>query len=209
MRYMLVAIAAAFAALLTIGMTNSPPAPPKASATVKVGIVSEEGSGHGSGVHLGNGVLLTAAHVAEAGAQLSVKNDLGAEAKATVLWRSEPYDIALIKAPLKNTARAPLACVEPHVGQQVHAAGNPGAFENVITWGRVAAKPVYDQGVWKIMQPLDITGGPGMSGGPVFDVANQVVGITVAILQAPGLYNRRWFMFMVPAKAVCDLMGRT
>jgi S1-C subfamily serine protease len=109
----------------------SPASPLAAASTVKV--IMEDG--HGSAVHLGKGRFLTAAHIAQTKAELTVIDDLGRRTPASLLWRNTDYDVALIKAPVANARSRELACVTAPIGTEVHASGSPGHFDNITTWG--------------------------------------------------------------------------
>jgi len=55
------------------------------------------GGGHGSGVYIGNGSLITAAHVAKESTDFLITNYLGHETHAHVVWFDEATDVALLK----------------------------------------------------------------------------------------------------------------
>lgn len=197
--------AALAAAVLLTALT--PPEPSTDSATVKVVV----GNGHGSGVHIGGGLYLTAAHVVGDEKLVRLKTDRGNEASAHVMWVAKAYDVALVSADTNLPAKpATLNCAEVYVGQRVTAAGNPLNLEFITSYGTVAAKSSHVPG-WRSLATLDATIVMGMSGGPVFDEQGRVAGVTVAVQVAPlgfaGSLTR--FGFMVPSSSICRLMGRT
>lgn len=185
------------------------------SATVKVLV---PGGGHGSGVHLGNGYVLTAGHVSGDKADLGVQDRAGNLTAAEVLWTNFDlggYDVSLIYVPdltgkLDNIGEAKISCAPTEVGQYVRAEGNPLGGEFVTFWGRVAGTGVsgaegVNGKVWRRVVTLDMAGAGGMSGGPVYDEdTGKVVGIVVA-----GIGIASPYMLMVPGDTICHVMGRT
>jgi S1-C subfamily serine protease len=180
-----------------------PPAPAIA-ATVKV----TTATGHGSGVHIGNGLILTAAHVVAKHDTATVKttdDTRGAE----VLWASAAYDVALLTTSSSDLQSLPLSCVTPDVGTPVTAYGNPLGMEFVRTSGQVVGPVGSALGI-PGAYPVDMTIIPGMSGGPLVDLHGQVVGISVAVMTFPvGFGSQLTGIGMaVSGEAVCELMGR-
>jgi len=173
----------------------------QASSTVYVGVRG----GHGSGVHIGAGRFLTAAHVSEDETEVTIKDDQGVERKADVLWTSKPYDISLLRLTNKvvdvNIATAMLGCRALHVGEPIEATGSPMDMGLVRTFGRIARAKSEKNNDWKQAIIGDITIGPGMSGGPVFDASGNVIAFTV------GMYVKSPFAILVPATVACDLLG--
>ncbi|NTF69358.1 S1 family peptidase [Rhizobium rhizogenes] len=191
--------------------------PPTASEDSMVKIMVDDGLG--SGVHIGNGNILTAAHVVADAKTVKVKTIAGVEAEASVLWVNKDYDIALIHTDGQMFGMSVLDCREPLLGEQIQAAGNPLGIEFVSSFGRVAGK-ARQMGAWKTVVITDITTVMGQSGGPVFAADGRVIGINVGVSVAP-LKNGKGadgedtyvpsmtgFGFVVPANAVCMLLAR-
>lgn len=169
-------------------------------------LVSDD-DGNGSGVHIGHGYIVTAAHVVEDHPQMDVTDSLGNKHVGTVLWFNKAYDIALIKIDEYGQIRhSRLMCSPPKIGTNLVAEGNPLNLQNITTWGRVASD-VRERAPWKLSFIADMTVVPGMSGGPVFDKAGDVVGIAVGIAVTPGI-GMTAISYIVPSEAVCDLMAR-
>jgi S1-C subfamily serine protease len=185
------------------------PKQPKAGATV---IVQMDGGGHGSGFHIGNGYILTAAHVANGSKSLTLKTDTGEKLKASVLWSNADYDVALLRmANVKALKSIPLSCRTPQTGEAVSIEGNPSILEFVTTYGRISGKTRDASPTWKAVYVVDITIAPGVSGGPVIDASGSVVGIAVGILAmavSPFSVIAPAYSFIVPSRQVCNLMGR-
>ncbi|UXN70876.1 serine protease [Devosia neptuniae] len=196
------------AALIVLALANvlyaQPPVIP--SSTVKV----ELEKGHGSGVHIGDGLILTAAHVAREGAAVRLKLDDGTYRDAEVLWSSTASDIALLRTSPAGLSSSPLSCAPLKVGQEVTARGNPLSVEFVTTYGHIVG-PATKRSDWLGVAPVDMVILPGMSGGPAFNSAGEVIGINVALLTLPlGVgVSATGIGFIVPAEQICGLLGRS
>lgn len=173
---------------------------PTAMSTVKV-IISP--SGHGSGVHIGGGMILTAQHVVVGKSEVVIKRSDGGTQTAEVLWASETYDVALIRANgWDGLGVSPLTCRSPIVGEQVTVVGNPQDSEFVTTWGRVSTG-IAKRKRWESAFVTDTTTLGGNSGGPVLDASGRVLGLLVGGYPPVGLD------FVVSAPAICALLART
>lgn len=206
------------------------PAPKLASSTVYVGM-NDEG-GHGSGVNIGNGYVLTAAHVADhveapqpgvmpTTPHLFIVDSLGRHHHVEVLWANHHYDIALMRmSDAAKVASSPLSCRYLDQGEPLRFSGNPLALRDITTYGRVANPKIVPVGPWKAVNSVSGQLVPGMSGGPTFDVAGNVVGINVGLAVEPGPirdpngqligFQEMGFAisFIVPGRTICRLMDR-
>lgn len=194
-----------FAAILAL--TACTPDIKRSSPDLRV----EANGGHGSAVHIGNGYAVTAAHVVGTVAKASVKFGNGQEAEAEVLWRNVEYDIAVIRYVDKGQAgKAALSCSIPQIGDNVRAVGNPTVFEFLTMRGYVAGT-LFSLGPWREVVPVDMSVIPGMSGGAVYNDADEVVGISVGTGATSLGFGTSWVRIgvVVPGKTVCDLMGRS
>lgn len=197
-----------------VTVTNTIIQAPPTTSEDSVVMVNLEG-GHGSGVHLGNGIILTAAHVADGSKPIKLKTSDGKEMDAEFLWANKTYDIALLRTVGKIAGQSSLDCRTAKLGDEIQAAGNPLSIEFVSSFGRVAGN-VREAGPWKQVFMTDITTVMGMSGGPVFAPDGRVVGVVVggavAPLQAaangPFTPSLTGFGMAVPSSTVCMLMGR-
>lgn len=197
-------------AAVSVGVAANFPrhAPPKPhpSSVVKVILAN----GHGSGVSIGGGYVLTAGHVAVDGV-VSLKNSLGVEQPAEVLWYNRDYDVSVIMASKPEIlGNSPLSCRIPNVGEEVIATGSPLDTEFTSYWGHVNSG-VIKTGMWKEAVSLDMTIVPGISGGPLFDKHGNVVGIAVGVATFPfGLSpSLTGIGFAVPGSTICKLLARS
>jgi S1-C subfamily serine protease len=193
---------------------------PLADAMVRIDLYQDDKlrtkeafAGHGSGVYIGDEIIITAAHVTKGHAKVIVRSSDGMERPADVLWQNEKYDIAAIRAPAPVTA-AHLACVSPKRGDAVVAAGNPLDQDDVYVPGTIVGNE-RENGIGGKVVLTNAQLAPGMSGGPVYDPAGDVVGINVAVQTADiggDPFHHDFAMtginYVVPASVVCDLLGR-
>jgi len=173
-------------------------------------VMIKVGDGHGSGVFIGNGIIITAAHVVGANGTVDLLLDDGTEMKGRVLWANTQYDIAAIRPDdSSGMAWANLSCTVPQNGEEITAVGNPTAFKFLTMWGKVAGT-LDEMLPWLEAVPVDMTVIPGMSGGGVFNARGEVVGISVGTAIMPFGFGATWLRIgiIVPGKTVCDLMGR-
>lgn len=157
----------------------------------------------GSGVHIGNGFILTAEHVADKSETLPFQMSTSRKMHdATVLWTNHGFDIALVHAPdMVGLPARDLSCRAPIVGEPVMAVGNLHGLRWFRSQGHVATEPDELQR-WKTVYALSGPIAGGMSGGPVFDFLGDIIGIVVAGPESEA------FGFAVPGPAICKLLGR-
>lgn len=200
-------IAAAIVALLIAGCVMQSPRPDSIRSVVEL----SDAEGLGSGVHIGHGYILTAAHVPGADKEMKVTASDGSTQTAEVLWTNKTYDIALLKvADTSHMASSRLSCRAPHAGDVVKAQGNPMGVQFLTSWGRVSGN-ARKWGPWKSVMFTDLTIAPGNSGGAVFSENGDVVGIAVGVMLAPIGYTMSMtgFSTVVPGSTVCGLLART
>ncbi|QIG68660.1 putative trypsin-like peptidase protein [Rhizobium phage RHph_TM3_3_14B] len=199
---------------ITNTIIQAPPTTSEDSA-IKISV----GDGLGSGVHIGGGNILTAAHVVGDAKTVKVKTFAGIEDDADVLWINKDFDIALIHTGGNVSGSSELDCREPRFGEQLQAIGNPLGIEFVASFGRVAGSG-RQTGPWKRVIVTDMTTVMGQSGGGVFANDGRIVGINVGVTLAPLKSGKAadgsdtytptmtGFGFVVPASVVCDLLAR-
>lgn len=181
-------------------MACSPVDPQRFSVKVHVG------TGHGSGTHIGGGLILTAAHVVESAPSIEIETSDGKKMPAKVLWIAKAHDVAVIQYEGATLPSAQLACGTLRQGDAVQAFGNPGAIQFAKFNGFISTKE-EERAIWKVAHVMDITGMPGMSGGGVFNMAGKLVGVFVGGYSSP-YAPVSGITLMVPASAVCRMLGR-
>lgn len=186
------------------------------SSVVRISVQDEKGEelGHGSGVILEDGNILSAAHVFEQKddekRQYMGKTKDGKYFKLEIIKKVAEKDLILVKPALNLAERgAKLKCEPLKVGDRVISMGSPMLLNWITTFGRVGG---LRQPVAFMPYPIMITDaplGPGMSGGPTFDINGNIVGINDAILTAPMKDNDMGFIgfsVLVPAEDACGIV---
>jgi serine protease Do len=146
--------------------------------------------GVGSGfIVSSDGYVLTNAHVVADASEVTVKLTDRREFIAKVVGVDKRSDVALIKIAatgLPTVHFGDSARLRP--GQWVIAIGSPFGFENSVTAGVVSAtaRPLDETYVPFIQ--TDAAVNPGNSGGPLFNVDGQVIGINAQIYSRTGGY---------------------
>ena len=137
-----------------------------------------------------DGYILTNAHVVEAADEITVKLTDKREFKAKVIGRDKNTDIALIKIDASGLPAVRFG--DPgklKVGEWVIANGSPFGFDNSVTAGIVSAKgrSLPQENFVPFIQ-TDVAVNPGNSGGPLFNMRGEVVGINSQIYSRTGGY---------------------
>ncbi len=147
--------------------------------------------GQGSGfIVSADGIILTNAHVAADATEITVKLTDKREFDAKVLGVDRRTDIAVLKIDAKNLPIVRIGDAEHlKVGEWVAAIGSPFGFENTVTSGIVSAKArsLPDENYVPFIQ-TDVAVNPGNSGGPLFNMNGEVVGINSQIFSRTGGY---------------------
>lgn len=150
-----------------------------------------------------DGEIVTNYHVISEGSSAIVKSPNGAfYAVDGVLGLDKARDIAVIKAHGQNFQTLTLGNSDRvQVGEEVVAIGNPLSFESTVSNGIVSAIRTIEEEGGKFLQvtaPIS----PGSSGGPLFNMAGDVVGITT--LKFKGGENLN---FAIPINDAKRLLG--
>jgi serine protease Do len=145
--------------------------------------------GLGSGfIVSSDGVILTNAHVVAEATEITVKLTDRREFDAKVLGVDKRTDIAVLKIDAKNLPAVKIGhASDLKVGEWVAAIGSPFGFENTITSGIVSAKAraLPDENYVPFIQ-TDVAVNPGNSGGPLFNMDGEVVGVNSQIFSRTG-----------------------
>lgn len=143
--------------------------------------------GVGSGFFISSdGYILTNNHVVADSNGIFVTLTNGKEYKAKVIGTDPRTDIALIKIDAKDMP--PLQIGDSNQlkkGQWVLAIGSPFGLDSTVTAGIVSAIN-RDTGDYLPFIQTDVAVNPGNSGGPLINLAGQVVGINSQIISQSG-----------------------
>jgi len=145
--------------------------------------------GAGSGFIINSdGYILTNTHVVANADEVTVRLTDRREFPAKVIGADERTDVAVIKISASNLPIVKLgdpSRIKP--GQWVLAIGSPFGFENSATAGIISAtsRSVPGENYVPFIQ-TDVAVNPGNSGGPLFNMAGEVIGINSQIFSRTG-----------------------
>jgi len=152
-----------------------------------------------------DGYILTNAHVVEAAEEITVKLNDKREFKAKVIGADRRTDVALIKIDASGLPAVRFG--DPgklRVGEWVLAIGSPFGFENTVTAGIVSAKGrSLPQETYVPFIQTDVAVNPGNSGGPLFNLKGEVVGINSQIYSRTGGFMG--LSFAIPIDVANDI----
>ncbi len=145
--------------------------------------------GLGSGFIISpDGIILTNAHVVAEATEITVKLTDRREFEAKVLGVDKRTDIAVLKIEAKDLPYVKIGhASDLKVGEWVAAIGSPFGFENTVTSGIVSAKAraLPDENYVPFIQ-TDVAVNPGNSGGPLFNMDGEVIGMNSQIFSRTG-----------------------
>jgi serine protease Do len=159
--------------------------------------------GQGSGFIISpDGIVLTNAHVVQDASEVTVKLTDRREFRAKVLGTDGATDVAVLRIDAKNLPTVKLGDpAQSRVGDWVVAIGSPFGFENSVTAGIVSAKGRSLPGdTYVPFIQTDVAVNPGNSGGPLFNMAGEVIGINSQIYSRSGGYQG--LSFAIPTDMV-------
>ena len=145
--------------------------------------------GQGSGfIFSTDGYVLTNAHVVANAEEVIVTLTDKREFKAKVIGSDQRTDIAVLKLEATGLPKVTLGDSDKvRVGEWVMAIGSPFGFENTVTAGIVSAK-TRETGEFVPFIQTDAAVNPGNSGGPLFNIKGEVIGINSQIYSDGGGY---------------------
>src|SRR5215813_8898633 len=145
--------------------------------------------GVGSGFIISSdGIILTNAHVFDSADEVTVKHTDKREFTAKVMGVDKTTDIAVLKIAAKDLPYVKVGDPKAtKVGEWVVAIGQPFGFENTVTSGIVSAKArALPQDSYVRFIQTDAAVNPGNSGGPLFNLRGEVIGVNSQIFSRSG-----------------------
>jgi serine protease Do len=135
--------------------------------------------------------VLTNAHVVAGTEEVFVLLDDRRELPAEVIGSDERSDVALLKIDANNLPTVKIGDSDQlYVGDWVLAIGSPFGFDHSATQGIVSAlSRNLPDGTYVPFIQTDVAVNPGNSGGPLFDLQGNVVGINSQIYSRSGGYQ--------------------
>ena len=148
--------------------------------------------GEGSGFLISaDGYILTNAHVVDRAREVTVRMTDRREYRARVVGVDLRTDVAVLKIDADKLPSVRIG--DPgalKAGEWVIAIGSPFGFENSVTAGIVSATARSLEGdAYTPFIQTDVAVNPGNSGGPLFNLRGEVVGINSQIYSRTGGYQ--------------------
>jgi len=147
--------------------------------------------GEGSGfIVSADGYILTNAHVVVDADEVTVRTTDRREYPAKVVGLDKRTDVAVLKIDAKQLPVVKIGDPSKlRAGEWVLAIGSPFTFENSVTAGIVSAtgRAMPGEDLVPFIQ-TDVAVNPGNSGGPLFNLNGEVVGINSQIYSRSGGY---------------------
>jgi len=136
-----------------------------------------------------DGKILTNAHVVDGADEIRVKLADRTEKPAKLLGIDKATDVALLKIDAKNLQPVKFGDSDKlEVGEWVLAIGSPFSLEYTATHGIVSALGRELNANYVPFIQTDVPVNPGNSGGPLFNMRGEVVGINSQIYSRTGGY---------------------
>lgn len=183
----------------------------RVSSVVTISVVTQQGSGTGSGVVIDNeGHIVTNAHVAtldgaSTTGKITIQTSTGETTSAELVGYDPTSDLAVLKTSLKNLKPIPFTSSEKlEVGEPTIAIGAPLGLNSTVTTGIVSAlnRPITVQSS-EVTKPYngdnrnsntvalnviqtDAAINSGNSGGALLNSKGDLIGINVAIASTGG-----------------------
>ncbi len=155
-----------------------------------------------------DGLILTNAHVVADASEVTVKLTDRREFKAKVVGSDAQTDIALLRIDARDLPTVKLGdAKDVRVGEWVVAIGSPYGFENTVTAGIVSATSrALPDGTYVPFIQTDVAVNPGNSGGPLFNLRGEVIGINAQIYSGTGGYQG--LSFAIPVDVAARVMDQ-
>ena len=166
--------------------------------------------GSGFVVDAENGIIITNNHVIADADEIEVNFSDGSKLKATLKGRDTKTDIAVLEVDpkLKKLTAVKLGDSDAiRVGDWVMAIGNPFGLGGTVTVGIVSARNRdINSGPYDDFIQTDAAINRGNSGGPLFNMAGEVIGINTAIISPSG--GSIGIGFSIPSKLAAGVIGQ-
>ena len=157
-----------------------------------------------------DGYIVTNAHVIDSAAEIVVTLKDRRELDAKVIGVDESSDLALLKVEAKGLPAVKMGdSSELRVGQWVVAIGAPFGLDHSASQGIVSAlaRSLKQRNTTYVpFIQTDVAVNPGNSGGPLFDLNGNVVGVNSMIYSRSGGYQG--ISFSIPANTVKNVISQ-
>lgn len=164
--------------------------------------------GQGSGFFISSdGYIVTNNHVIDGAKIITVTQSDGTELSAELVGSDPKTDLALLKVDGAGFAHVAFGDSDKmEVGQWVVAIGAPFGLGNSASTGILSARGRdIGAGPYDDFLQIDAPINRGNSGGPVFNLSGEVIGVNTAILSPSG--GNVGIGFAIPAKIAADVIA--
>jgi len=166
--------------------------------------------GSGFVIDAAQGIVVTNNHVIADADEIEVNFSDGSKLKAELIGTDTKTDIAVLKVDptLKKMKEVPFGDSDQmRIGDWVMAIGNPFGLGGTVTVGIISARNRdIDAGPYDDFIQTDAAINRGNSGGPLFNMFGQVVGINTAIISPSG--GSIGIGFSIPAKMATSVVAQ-
>jgi len=147
------------------------------NSTAKIVVETDYAGWEGTGVFIKDDLILTAGHVVDGAAAITVILADGSKYEAIDWYKENEADLGFIE--VKTERKEDIVQFDDAVlGEAVWAIGNPFAVYPVVSKGIVCAVDMPDIYMYqKDMIIVDAAINPGNSGGPIYDTEGKILGI--------------------------------
>ncbi|WP_208995795.1 DegQ family serine endoprotease [Pannonibacter tanglangensis] len=155
------------------------------------------------------GIIITNNHVIEGADEITANFNDGTKLKAELIGKDEKTDLAVLKVtPEKELTSVSFGDSDKiRVGDWVMAIGNPFGLGGTVTVGIVSARNRdINSGPYDNFIQTDASINRGNSGGPLFDMNGNVIGINTAIISPSG--GSIGIGFAIPAKTATSVIAQ-
>ncbi|PSH69892.1 serine protease [Phyllobacterium brassicacearum] len=166
--------------------------------------------GSGFVVDAQQGIIVTNNHVIADADEIEVNFNDGSKLKAELVGKDTKTDIAVLKVDPKKHKLVAVKfgdSSKTRIGDWVMAIGNPFGFGGTVTVGIVSARNRdINSGPYDNFIQTDAAINRGNSGGPLFDMYGQVIGINTAIISPTG--GSIGIGFAIPAELASGVIAQ-
>jgi serine protease Do len=166
--------------------------------------------GSGFVVDAVEGIIVTNNHVIADADEIEVNFSDGSKLKAELVGKDTKTDLAVLKVDPKKHKLVAVQfgdSSKTRIGDWVMAIGNPFGFGGTVTVGIVSARNRdINSGPYDSFIQTDAAINRGNSGGPLFDMYGQVVGINTAIISPTG--GSIGIGFAIPAELASGVIAQ-
>ncbi len=163
--------------------------------------LSAAGLGSGVFIDAGKALVMTAAHVVQTSDAIEVEFTSGEVIRARVISSEPTTDVALLKLEKRplDAVVAPLGDSDQMaVGEQIFIVGAPLGISHTLTVGHLSArrdaKKLFGNFASAELFQTDAAVNHGNSGGPMFNMAGEVIGIVSSMISRSGGYEGLGFV---------------